>query len=917
MSKAIAVDVNGNVFVTGNSWSGTADIVTIKYSSAGVPLWTNRLNGTQNANAASASAVVVDFNGDVIVAGTAWGGLSYDFTTIKYSKDGTLLWTKYYEGGASYGGLDKATALAVDGSGNATVTGYSQADSYGVNSDALTVSYASNGTFLWANRFWRDRAGGYVAQGNSVAAGTNGNVYVAAFGGAFYVQSLNRDYFTIKYSGSGSPLWTNRYDGPANLNDEPSALAVDGNGNVFVTGKSFGLDSTYDYATIAYDSAGAGLWTNRYSGLGNANDDASAIGVDWSGKVFVTGTSTGPGTADDFATLAYSSTGLPLWTNRYNGPANSDESASALAVDGKGNVYLTGRSVGTGTSNDFTTLKLGDSLGFEPAPGFSGLDIFNYVVRDSFGNYATGVVQVAVSGFAPLPPAPPGGIRRTSPGSLAISWGDIGNAPLQLFRSATLGPSAIWTPVTETVQIVNGHNEVNVALTGLAGYFQFQPVYSTNDVPDNTFVDANGDGVDGIASQAVFVSRNTGNDDWVGSRNAPMATLQAALSRAVARGKMQLFVARGEYVVSSLQLSNGISIYGGYDENTWQRTSGNRTILTSTASLGVRAMNLSSPTTLDLLEISVQPSIYQMHNYGLFAVNSPGLIVRNCSIQSGPAHAGFNGSSGSIGNSGNAGSSGGPGVENGGLGCAKTGQPLGGAGGSSPVAGGTGGRPNRQNVSGFSGSAGVGGAAGGPGTPAKQGNWNTPSTYWGSPGTNGSAGATGSAGTAAGFAFSSNGFNDEPIGNGGTGNTGGNGGGGGGGGGTAGGGSFAVYLWNSSITLENCQVASGAAGYGGAGANGGSGGNGGAGGTPDGTGRGNPYGGSSTQDDGSNGGRGGRGGNGGTGGQGGGGVGGPSIGIYRGSGSTANLINTSVTLGSGGNAGSPNGQSGWSLQVYP
>ena len=51
----------------------------------------------------------------------------------------------------------------------------------------------------------------------------------------------------IKYSGGGVPLWTNGARGP---------VAVDGGGNVFVTGSS----------TIKYSGAGVPLWTNRYNG---------------------------------------------------------------------------------------------------------------------------------------------------------------------------------------------------------------------------------------------------------------------------------------------------------------------------------------------------------------------------------------------------------------------------------------------------------------------------------------------------------------------------------------------------------------------------------------------------------------------------------------------------------------------------
>src|SRR6266566_7549523 len=73
-------------------------------------------------------------------------------------------------------------------------------------------------------------------------------------------------------------VWTNFYNGPGNGYDQDTAMAVDNNGNVFVTGSSFG--SNYDFATIKYSNAGAPLWTNRYNGPRNGDDFANAISVD-------------------------------------------------------------------------------------------------------------------------------------------------------------------------------------------------------------------------------------------------------------------------------------------------------------------------------------------------------------------------------------------------------------------------------------------------------------------------------------------------------------------------------------------------------------------------------------------------------------------------------------------------------------
>src|SRR5205814_2070448 len=119
-----------------------------------------------------------------------------------------------------------------------------------------------------------------------------------------------------------------------------------------------GQDGSPDYTTIKYDSAGQQQRVAQYNGTGvPAFDYAEAIAIDSSGNVYVTGESGGSGTGGDYATVKYNSSGQQQWAARYDGPVHQFDGASAIAVDGSGNVYVTGTSEGSGTSDDYATVK--------------------------------------------------------------------------------------------------------------------------------------------------------------------------------------------------------------------------------------------------------------------------------------------------------------------------------------------------------------------------------------------------------------------------------------------------------------------------------------------------------------------------------------------------------------------------------
>jgi hypothetical protein len=397
-ATAIVVDGSGNVYVTGFSYDKTRtdpDYATIKYNSAGQQQWVARYNGPGNYTD-KATAMAIDAAGNLYVTGASssnQGGL--DYATIKYNSAGQQQWVARYNGPAS--SEDEATAIAVDGSGNVYVTGFSlDANTY---FDYATIKYNAAGQEQWVARY--DGPASIFDEATAIAVDGSGNVYVT---GSSTGSNGTWDYATIKYDSAGQQQWVARYDGPINSDDKATGIALDGSGNVYVTGYSAG-SFDYDYVTIKYDTSGQEQWVRRYDGPAHTGDYASAIAVDGSSNVCVTGRSVGSNGSWDYATVEYDSVGQQQWVARYDGPINSDDQATGIALDVSGNVYVTGSSIGSNGTSDYATIKY-DSAGQQ-----------QWVSRyDGTGNYTDEATAIVVDGVGNVY------VTGTSFGSLDIDW---------------------------------------------------------------------------------------------------------------------------------------------------------------------------------------------------------------------------------------------------------------------------------------------------------------------------------------------------------------------------------------------------------------------------------------------------------------------------------------------------------------
>ncbi|MBW2734198.1 MAG: hypothetical protein JRH20_17555, partial [Deltaproteobacteria bacterium] len=345
----VVVDASGNITLMATfagtidpgggeitSYSTYHDLFVTSFTSEGVHRWQLVLNGITNPPIGQ--GMVVDGSGNVTIAGSFTGSVvlgsggvasrGRDIFVTSFSRDGVHRWKKII------GGVDddSAYALAVDNSGNVTVTGrfedhvnFGGGDVYAWNyGDIFIVSFSTDGDYRWHQAL----GGDYYDRGTAVAADSSGNVTIAGtfevtaeLGGAPLTSVGDKDVFVTSFSSDGVHRWQKALGGA--LDDSARSIAVDGSGNITLVGT---------FQEMA-ELGGGGV--------------------------------TSKGLADIFIT-SFSANGVHRWQKALGGTL--DDMGASIATDGNGNLTLVGGFEGT--------LDLGG--GNETSKGLADIFISNF-----------------------------------------------------------------------------------------------------------------------------------------------------------------------------------------------------------------------------------------------------------------------------------------------------------------------------------------------------------------------------------------------------------------------------------------------------------------------------------------------------------------------------------------------------------
>jgi uncharacterized delta-60 repeat protein len=353
----IGIDAAGNLYVTGQSDVGTTavnyDITTLKYNSAGVQQWISTYSGTA-LNDDIPTGFYVNSAGNIFITGStdsdATATVSNNYISLKYASAGTLQWSKTYTSTSSSNDVSKA--IIEDAFGNVIVTGSSETIP---EKDGVTVKYNTSGVAQWTKIF--NEGGDNSDKSNAMAMDSAGNTFIA---GSVVEYGTDKNFALQKISTAGVTSWIKTTNGTSvGSSDSAQAVIVDPTGAIYVAGYTHNKGSATDMTIAKYDTNGNQIWINNYDFI-TESDRATAIGLDSSNNVYVTGRSDSDTSNlisnDDIVTLKYSSSGVLIWSKRYNGTANLSDIGRAMKVTPAGNVYIVGR-VANANNNDIAVLK--------------------------------------------------------------------------------------------------------------------------------------------------------------------------------------------------------------------------------------------------------------------------------------------------------------------------------------------------------------------------------------------------------------------------------------------------------------------------------------------------------------------------------------------------------------------------------
>lgn len=348
-ARGVAVDRMGNVFVIGTTESSlgrplphaaNSDVFLAKYDTSGVLLGIRQSDGAYPQQD-EGNDVALDGAGNSFIVGSTDGSLGgtyiggyADGFLSKFDANGTPLWNQQI-GSADY---DVITEVAVDGTGNAYISGYTHGNLFGphagittgfdagYDTDGVFAKFDPSGTRLWSRQF------GLTGYDYSQIAGIDegGNLYIH---GVTDIETSAPKGFLAKYDVTGSLVWSRATDA--------KQVVVDGTGSAFYAEyrKPAGSLGQGQPMLEKYDSSGALLWSHHVDTLGKlVVDSAGNVYMSWS-EFYRAGSNDWAGLFDVYC-MKYDANGMPLWITTIS--SNYDGDVADIAVDSVGNIYIVG-----------------------------------------------------------------------------------------------------------------------------------------------------------------------------------------------------------------------------------------------------------------------------------------------------------------------------------------------------------------------------------------------------------------------------------------------------------------------------------------------------------------------------------------------------------------------------------------------
>lgn len=294
------------------------------------------------------SASVVDGSGNTLFTGnTQVANQGTNILTAKYDRDGVLIWQHTFN--HAYSGNDYGIAITYDPAGNVYVAGTSETSAQN-GFDFALLKINSAGTLLWAQHYNGSASAEDIA--SAIALDSDTNIIIT---GAGNESTSGRDYVTLKYKPNGDLTWTAYYD-YHDLDDIPVDIEIYDNNDIFVTGASSDNIVKWDIATVKYNSSGQQLLTRREQGSQLGIDYPTGLCKDDSSNFIITGVVTDTTGHYNIRTLKLDSDLNLEWSTDWDGH-NLDDESKDICTDNAGNIIVTGQSINSNGKKEWVTLK--------------------------------------------------------------------------------------------------------------------------------------------------------------------------------------------------------------------------------------------------------------------------------------------------------------------------------------------------------------------------------------------------------------------------------------------------------------------------------------------------------------------------------------------------------------------------------